>query len=323
MPPPRPAGLRAAVPSTVPGRLAQTVAGRARDLAGQAQHAVGAALRERVAGPDAAERGPAIWGTPGERWFTPDDPIWRVQEDASMYAGGVAALLLQMLHPLAMAGVAGHSGYRSDPWGRLQRTADYLAITTFGTAQAGEATIARVRDIHSRVRGKDHRGRPYRADDPDLLRWVHVAECYSFLAAHRAYGRDQLSPEDADRYVVQSGSVSQRLGTHGLPQSVAELTAQLDAFRPDLEVTPAAIEAARFLLVEPPLAVPLRPGYWFIAAGGVAVLPPWARRMLRLPDRAPLPRLAAGAGQLATRTVRWGIAGLREDRTAGHRAVNS
>lgn len=285
------------------------------------QRAIGEALRDRVAGADAEDRGRAIWGTPGERWFSPGDPIWRVQEDASMYAGGVAALLLQMLHPQAMAGVAGHSGYKSDPWGRLQRTADYLAITTFGTAASAQDIIDRVRDIHSRVRGRDHRGRPYRADDPELLRWVHVAEAHSFLTAHQTYGRHPLSAAEADLYVRQAGSVSERLGTSGLPQSVLELSEQLEAFRPDLERTEAAAEAARFLLLHPPLPVAARPGYALIAAGGVAVLPDWARAMLGLPNRAPAPALGRALGHLATGTVRWGLAGLAEDRSAGHRAT--
>ena len=103
------------------------------DLARHSQLRLGAALRARVAGDDAAERARVIWGREGERWFTPEDPVWRVHADASMFPGGVAALLLQSLHPLAMAGVAGHSGYKGDPWGRLQRTSHFLATTTFGT----------------------------------------------------------------------------------------------------------------------------------------------------------------------------------------------
>ena len=100
-----------------------------------------------------------------------------------MFAGGIASLLLQSLHPLAMAGVAGHSGYKSDPWGRLQRTSHYIATTTYGTIEDAEAAIARVRAIHERVRGRDERGRAYRASDPHLLLWVHVAEIDSFLRA--------------------------------------------------------------------------------------------------------------------------------------------
>lgn len=288
-----------------------------------AQRRIGEALRDRVAGADAAERGALIWGTPGPRWFTPNDPIWRVQGDAAMYPGGVASLLLQSLHPLAMAGVAGHSGYKGDPWGRLQRTADYLAITTFGTIEQAEAIIDRVRAIHTRVRGKDLRGRAYRADDPELLRWVHVAEAHSFLQAYQRYGRSPLSAPEADEFVRQSGSVSARLGTHGLPRSVAELEAQLEAFRPELQVTPAALEAADFLLRHPPLPAAVKPGYALIAAGGVALVPGWAREMLGLPHRGAVPRLADALGHVATRTVRWGLDGLGEDRAAGHRASTS
>lgn len=285
------------------------------------QRALGSVLRERVAGSDAARRGELIWGTPGERWFGPSDPIWRVQEDAAMFPGGVAALLLQSLHPLAMAGVAGHSGYKSDPWGRLERTADYLALTTFGTVEDAEALIAKIRGIHARVRGKDERRRPYRADDPHLLRWVHVAETYSFLHAYQLYAPQPLTPAEADTFVRQAGSVSARLGTDHLPATVAQLDAQLDAFRFELEVTRAAREAAAFLLREPPLPWPARPGYWLIAAGGLAVLPDWARSMLGIAASGPAVLAAERAGRLGASTVRWGLAGLGVDRTSGWRAT--
>jgi uncharacterized protein (DUF2236 family) len=122
-----------------------------RELLGRPLAAVqtrlGEALRARVAGDDAAERAQQIWGTPGERWFAPGDPIWRVHEDAAMFPGGIAALLLQSLHPLAMAGVAGHSGFRGDPWGRLQRTSHYLAVTTYGTVEHAERAVAQARTL--------------------------------------------------------------------------------------------------------------------------------------------------------------------------------
>ena len=149
------------------------------------QRRLGLMLRSKVAGDDAPDRAQRIWGAEGERWFTPEDPVWRVHADASMFPAGVASLLLQMLHPMAMAGVAGHSGYKSDPWGRLQRTSHYLATTTFGTVEHAEEAIAMVRSIHERVRGKDHLGRPYRASDPHLLMWVHAAEIDSFLRGFR------------------------------------------------------------------------------------------------------------------------------------------
>ena len=278
------------------------------------QHKLGAALRARVAGDDAAERAQVIWGRSGERWFTPDDPVWRVHADASMFPGGVAALLLQSLHPLAMAGVAGHSGYRGDPWGRLQRTSHFLATTTFGTIEDAEATIAHVRGIHERVRGRDPRGRPYRASDPHLLAWVHVAEAHSFLGAHQRYAVEPLTPDEADTYVAQSAVVAGRLGATELPMTVAELDEALTGFRPELEATDAARDAARFLLLDPPLPWVARPGYGLLATGGVALLPGWARRALRLPVAGPLATLASGAGHLGTGAVRWAMAGVRDER---------
>ncbi|MDQ6686762.1 MAG: DUF2236 domain-containing protein [Actinomycetota bacterium] len=271
---------------------------------------IGGALRDRVAGDDAALRAAQIWGAPGERWFSQGDPIWRVHSDASMFPGGIASLLLQSLHPLAMAGVAGHSGYKGDPWGRLQRTSSYLAVTTFGTIADAEAIILRVRAIHERVRGVDPRGRPYAARDPRLLLWVHVAEVYSFLAGYQAYARTRLTPAEADTYVAQTGVAASRLGVTDLPQDVAALKSMLSSYRPELESTRAAREATRFLLLNPPLPLLLRPGYGLLASGGVALLPGWARRELRVPVFG-LGTVAAGkAGAAGTATVRWAMAGL-------------
>jgi uncharacterized protein (DUF2236 family) len=283
-------------------------------LARRSQRRLGASLRARVAGDDAADRARVIWGRRGPRWFTPEDPVWRVHADASMFPGGVAALLLQSLHPLAMAGVAGHSGYRGDPWGRLQRTSHFLATTTFGTVQDAEATIAHVRSIHDRVRGRDARGRPYQASDPHLLRWVHVAEAHSFLTAHQRYAVEPLTTDEADTYIEQSALVARRLGATDVPTTVAELDDALTTYRPELEATPEARDAARFLLLDPPLPWPARPGYVLIASGGVAVLAPWARRALRLPVEGPLALLAGGAGWVGTGAVRWAMAGVAEER---------
>ncbi len=284
------------------------------DLARQSQLRLGAALRAKVAGDDAAERAQVIWGREGERWFSPDDPVWRVHADAAMFPGGVAALLLQSLHPLAMAGVAGHSGYKGDPWGRLQRTSHFLATTTFGTVDDAEAAIARVRGIHERVRGRDPKGRPYQASDPRLLRWVHVAEAHSFLTAYQRYAVEPLTADEADRYVEQSALVAGRLGATDLPLTVAELAGDLAAYRPELEATREARAAARFLLLDPPLPWAARPGYGLIASGGVALLPPWARRALGIPVGGPGAALAGGAGRVGTLAVRWAMAGVAEER---------
>jgi len=279
------------------------------------------ALRSRVAGDDAAAKAAVIWGAEGERWFTPDDPIWRVHADAAMFPGGIRALLLQSLHPLAMAGVAGQSGFKGDPWGRLQRTSEFLATTTFGTIEHAETQIARVRAIHERVRGKAADGRPYAASDPHLLRWVHVTEVDSFLASFQRYAAEPLTPDDADRYVEQTAVVAKRLGVVDPPLTTAELAAVIESYRPELESTAASRDAARFLLLHPPLPIAAKPGYAALAAGAVALLPRWARRPLRLPWL-PVTELvvARPLGDAATAAVRWAMTDPNDVRTAAERS---
>lgn len=276
------------------------------DIVGRVRRQLGESVRSRVAGPDADAAHARIWDTPGPRWFTPDDAIWQVHADASMFPGGIAALLLQSLHPLAMAGVAGHSGFRADPWGRLARTSHYLATTTYGTIEHAQEAIGTVRGVHERVRGRAPDGRPYRASDPHLLRWVHVAEVWSFLTAHQRYGEQPLSDEAADEYVAQAARPARLLGATDLPTTVVDLRSALATYRPELAATPAARDAAHFLLREPPLPLAARPGYVLLASGAVAILPPWARRELELPEH----WYAAPAGKLGTRAVRWGMSGL-------------
>ncbi|MFT3875428.1 MAG: oxygenase MpaB family protein [Propioniciclava sp.] len=275
------------------------------------QRRLGESLRGRVAGEDAERSGEQIWGRPGERWFAPEDPIWRVHEDAAMFCGGIATLLLQSLHPLAMAGVAGHSGYKGDPWGRLQRTSHYIAVTTYGTVPDAVAAIERVKAIHHRVRGKDHRGRPYRACDPHLLSWIHAAEIAGFLTAYRCYGPRPLNDEDADTYVAQTGRAASLLGVPRPPLTVAGLEAAVASYRGELELTQAAADTIEFLLRTPPLSWQARPGYAMLAAGGMGALPAWARRMIGIRHPAPL---LCGAGRLGTAVVRWGLAGVESGR---------
>jgi uncharacterized protein (DUF2236 family) len=280
-----------------------------------ARRQLAAALRSRVAGTDAQVKAERIWGAQGARWFTPTDPIWRVHADAAMFPGGIRALLLQSLHPLAMAGVAGHSGYKGDPWGRLQRTSEFLATTTFGTIDHAEEQIARVRSIHERVRGKAADGRPYSAGDPHLLAWVHATEADSFLTAYQRYAVSPLTAAEADRYVEQSGIVASALGVVDPPTTVAALRATIEGYRPELESTEAAREAARFLLVHPPLPLAAKPGYAALAAGAVAMLPRWARRPLRLPWLPVTERLVGRPlGGVATATVRWAMADATDER---------
>lgn len=274
-----------------------------------------ASLRDKVAGDDAEARGRQIWQTAGPHWFTPADPVWRVHADASMFLGGIRALLLQSLHPLAMAGVAGHSGYRSDPWGRLQRTSGFIAATTFGTVDLAEESIATVRRIHDRVRGRAPDGRPYAASDPQLLAWVHAAEADSFLSAYRHYGGGRLTPDEVDLYLAQTARVAAGLGVLDPPRTAGELRAVLQAYRPELVASPAARDVARFLLLSPPVGWPDRIGYAALAAGAVALLPWWARRQLRLPVLPLTERVVTRpVADAAVRTIRWAMGDPRHGR---------
>ncbi len=275
-----------------------------RDLRGR----LGATVFERVAGRDGPAARTRIHDTPGERWFAADRPVRVVHADAAMFVGGLRALLLQSLHPLAMAGVAGHSGYRGDPWGRLQRTSYFLAVTTYGAATDAEEAVRRVRAVHQRVRGTAPDGRRYAASDPHLLRWVHVAEADSFLRSHQRFGAQPLDQAGRDGYVADLARVGRALGVPDPPETEAELSAQLDGYRPELTGTPEARSAARFLLLRPPLPAPVRAPYALLAAAAVSLLPAWARWPLRLPylpaAESTVVRLA---GEGVVRTIRWAM----------------
>lgn len=267
------------------------------------------AIFARVAGPEGAGRRDRIHGTAGVRRFSPSDPIWRVHADPSMFVGGIRALLLQSLHPLAMAGVDQHSGFRGDPWGRLQRTSGFIAETTFATTTHADRAISAVRRIHERVAGEAPDGRAYAASDPHLLRWVHLAEIDSFLRAHDRYGSSPLSPAERELYVAQTAVTARLLGAEEVPETVSELDDALEAYRAELRSTPAARAAARFMLLNPPVPLAIRAPYGMLAAAAVGLLPRWARRPLRLPWL-PLTEATAvrAGGVVVTRAIGWAMA---------------
>jgi uncharacterized protein (DUF2236 family) len=265
-------------------------------------------VRDRVVGPDAAARQAEIHADDPDRWFGDGATIQRVHADSAMFVGGLRALLLQSLHPLAMAGVAQHSDYRADPWGRLQRTAHFLAATTFGSARQADEAVARVLAVHERVVGTASDGRPYRANDPHLLRWVHVAEIDSFLTAYRVYGADRLTDAEADEYVAQTAVVARALGVPAPPASVRSLADQIRSFRSELTGTAEARDVARYLLWQPPMNGAARAPYGVLAAAAVALLPRWARRPLRLPWFPVMEAVAVRpAGDAVTRGLRWAL----------------
>lgn len=270
---------------------------------------IGQQLFLRVAGPDGGRHAARIHGRPGPRWFEADSPITRVHGDASMFVGGLRALLLQTLHPAAMRGVVEHSDYRSDAWGRLARTSRFIAVTTFGTADDAEQAVDAVRRIHERITGTMPDGTPYAASDPHLLGWVHVAEIDSFLRAHTVYGRDPLTGAERDEYVAQTALVAARLGVVDPPTTEAELAARLAAYRPELRGTPEARATVGYLLLRPPLPLVARPPYAAIAAAAVGLMPRWTRLPLRLPWLPISERTVVRAlGGAATGTIRWAMA---------------
>jgi uncharacterized protein (DUF2236 family) len=169
--------------------------------------------------------------------------------------------------------------------------------------------VARIRGIHERVTGTTPDGRPYAASDPHLLKWVHLAEVDSFLLAHDRYGAQPLDPAGRDGYVLDAARVAAALGVIDPPTDTRELAEQLAGYRDELRGTTEARQAARFMLLQPPLPSVARPAYSLLGAAAVGLLPRWARWPLRLPY---LP-LAEGtvirvAGDTVTRAIRWAMA---------------
>jgi uncharacterized protein (DUF2236 family) len=278
---------------------------------------IGAAIIERIAGPrDAARQRPPEVSL-DEAWFAEGRPIRQVHGDSAMFVGGIRALLLQSLHPLAMAAVAEHSDYRGDPWGRLQRISHFIGATTFGRAEDAQRAIARVRAIHQRVTGIAPDGRPYAASDPHLLTWVHIAEADSFLQAHSRFGTRPLDKAGRDGYVADMARIGAELGVLDPPRTEAELADRIRAYRPELAATAEAREAARFLLLRPPLPAIARAPYGVLAAAAVSLLPEWARRPLYLP-RLPVTEtvLVRPAGHAMVHAIRWAIKAPRPAQAA-------
>lgn len=238
-------------------------------------------------------------GDPG--LFGPDSMPWEVHRDfTSMLIGGVAALLLQMLHPQALAGVWDHSNFRQDMLGRLRRTGQFVAGTTFGPSASVDWLIERVRQIHEGVRGVTADGQPYAASNPALLTWVHVAEVSCFLASYLRHLNPQLSGAEQDRYYAEIATVAERLGATEVPRSRQAVADYLQQVRPQLRCDQRTREICQALFAAPAPSRLAAPAAWLFLQAGVDLLPDWARRQLGLPSpawRRPLVR--AGVGLLA------------------------
>ena len=233
----------------------------------------------------------AVPADPGDDgFFGPASVTWRVSGDLSAPVAGLRSLLMQALHPLAMAGVDQHSDWRRDPVGRLAATSAYTTTVTYGDRADASRVARRVRAIHEHVRGVDTvTGRPYAAGDPALLMWVHATTVDSALVACRLFGTP-LPDADADAYVGEMTIAAELLGVphEMVPDSVAALERYIDGVRPDLRRTPAAAESMGYLLDPPGLDEDLAELWQDIRYAAVTALPGWARQMYGYPDPPPL-----------------------------------
>lgn len=244
-------------------------------------------------------------GDPG--LYGPASAMWEVHSDASLLVGGISALFLQTLHPLAMAGVADHSDFQRDPLGRLQRTAGFVVTTTFGSRAAAERAVESVRRIHTRVHGHTPDGRPYDATDPDLAVWVHATEISSFLQAVRTFGVTPVDDTLADRYIAEAALVAEMLGARNVPHSLAEMDAYFAKVLPGLERGAQAEDCLRFLK-RPPLPWPQLRMHRILARGAVDILPAWGRERLGLRGSTPLQRVVnQRLVRSAVATMRWAM----------------
>jgi uncharacterized protein (DUF2236 family) len=267
-------------------------------------------VRDTMSGEQREERAarPPIDEDPG--LFGPDSVTWRVHQDSSMLVGGLRALFLQTMHPLAMAGVADHSNFRDDPMGRLARTGAYVGITTYGTTEQALEAIAHVRRVHHHVVGTAGDGRPYEANDPHLLTWVHHTLVDSFLRAYQRYSGRPLRRAEADHYVDEMAIMCELWRAEPAARSVSELRQWFADIRPELEATPAARHTARWLTIAP-VPLPARAPYAVIAPAAIGLLPAFVRRELRVPmPPAFEPLLVRPAAFALIRTIDWFMSAL-------------
>lgn len=214
-----------------------------------------------------------------EGYYTADSVTWRVHSDTAMFVGGIRALLEQALHPKAMAGVAAHSNFREDAWGRLQRTGDYVGTLTFGSKEEADKLSARVRKVHEMLK----------VDEPELLLWVHMAMVDAFLDTAVRSGL-KLSPTEQDKYVDEMVTFAELVGidSREVPRTVGQMENYFQEIMPKLSASDDAKRAALFIALPPlpPLlrfGTPIAPLWGGITSLAAAALPRWARKLYGWP----------------------------------------
>jgi uncharacterized protein (DUF2236 family) len=243
-------------------------------------------------------------------YFPVDSAVWTVHSSMTPTVAGIRALLLQALHPGAMAGVHGHSSFREEPLGRLANTIRWIFTVTYGSKVAAQQGSAFVQKLHTRVSGTytDARGveKPYSAADPDLIRWVHLAFTDAFVAAHSAYGGPV--PGGMDQYVAEWAAAGELMGLEDPPRSEAELRSRLAAFDGELRNSEQVQEALTYIR-RPPLPRSQRLGYQILFMGAVATLEPRHREMLglKVPSLGPIPLPIRSLVRLVLGVIRLGL----------------
>ena len=230
-------------------------------------------IREMVGG-----SGPPIaFLTPqGDRGlFGPESVAWKIHADfISMMIGGISSLILQALHPQALAGVWDHSSFREDLKGRLGRTAFFIAATTYGPTDMANNIITKVNHIHTKITGLDEFGKPYSATDPHLLAWVHLTETRSFINSFEGYRKETISPQEKDQYFLEMSSLGERMGAINLPATYANTEKAIQGYIPELYFGERA-KSIIDLLDNFPSNLTAKPFIKLISRAGFLNLPDW------------------------------------------------
>jgi uncharacterized protein (DUF2236 family) len=224
--------------------------------------------------------------------FGPESVAWKVHADfISMMIGGISSLILQALHPQALAGVWDHSSFREDLKGRLGRTAFFIAATTYGSVEMANKIIEKVNLIHTKITGFDEFGKAYSATDPHLLSWVHLTETRSFMSAYEDYRKESLSPQDKDQYFLEMSSIGKRMGAVDLPITYAGTNDAIESYIPELYFGERA-RSILALLENFPSNLAAKPFIKLISRAGILNLPNWAYPLIEKPIPSYLERLA-------------------------------
>lgn len=212
--------------------------------------------------------------------FEPDSVSWRVMKNpVALVVGGFAAVILELAEPRVRTGVWDHTTFRTDPVTRIRRTGYAACVTIYGPAEIARAMIAGVVRAHDRVEGRTPAGAPYRANDPELLTWVHATAAFGFVEAYNRYVR-ALTPEETDRFYAEGAPVAALYGAVDSPRSSADLDAIFAAMAPKLERSDILFEF--FSIVRTAPLLPVKPVQRLMVRAAVSMTPDWARNTLGL-----------------------------------------